>query len=129
MTTNSARARATHVKGRIVLTAIGSLGDLHPYIAIALGLKARGHDAVLATSECYRQKIEALGLTFRSIRPDSDWVSDPDSMRRFMHRRWGLLRIGRDWVLPVLRDSYEDILAATKGADLLVTHPLTAYAA
>jgi UDP:flavonoid glycosyltransferase YjiC (YdhE family) len=37
---------------RIVLTTVGSLGDLHPYIAIALGLKARGHDAVVATGEC-----------------------------------------------------------------------------
>ena len=49
----------------------GSLGDLHPYIAIALGLKARGHEAVVATSECYRQKVEALGLGFRALRPDS----------------------------------------------------------
>jgi hypothetical protein len=27
---------------RIVLTTFGSLGDLHPYIAVALGLKSRG---------------------------------------------------------------------------------------
>ncbi len=45
---------------RVVLTAVGSLGDLHPYIAIALGLKARGHEAVVATSACYREKVEAL---------------------------------------------------------------------
>jgi hypothetical protein len=35
---------------RIVLTTFGSLGDLHPYIAVALGLKTRGHEAVIATS-------------------------------------------------------------------------------
>jgi hypothetical protein len=28
---------------RIVFTTYGSLGDLHPYLAIALGLKAHGH--------------------------------------------------------------------------------------
>jgi hypothetical protein len=39
---------------RIVLTTFGSLGDLHPYIAIALGLQARGHEAVIATSGYYR---------------------------------------------------------------------------
>ena len=27
---------------RIVFTTAGSLGDLHPYIAVALGLKAGG---------------------------------------------------------------------------------------
>ena len=56
---------------RVVLTTVGSLGDLHPYIAIALGMKARGHEAVVATSACYRQKVEALGLGFRALRPDS----------------------------------------------------------
>jgi UDP:flavonoid glycosyltransferase YjiC (YdhE family) len=54
---------------RIVLTTFGSLGDLHPYIAVALGLKARGHEAVIATSGYYRQKVETLGLGFRAVRP------------------------------------------------------------
>src|SRR5262249_61310119 len=35
---------------RIDLTTVGSLGDLHPYVAIALGLQARGHEAILATA-------------------------------------------------------------------------------
>ncbi len=56
---------------RIVLTTFGSLGDLHPYIAIALGLQARGHEAVIATSGYYRQKIESLGLGFQAVRPDA----------------------------------------------------------
>ena len=110
---------------RIVLTTFGSLGDLHPYIAIALGLQNRGHEAVIATGGYYRQKIEALGLGFRPLRPDSDFVSDPDVMRRFMDLRWGTIRVLRELLLPALRDSYEDTLAAAEGADLLVCHPLT----
>jgi rhamnosyltransferase subunit B len=110
---------------RIVLTALGSLGDLHPYVAIALGLKARGHEAVLATSECYRSKIEALGLGFGPLRPNSDFVSDPDVMRWGMDPHWGTIWIIRELVLPALRQSYEDILKAAEGADLLVCHPLT----
>lgn len=112
---------------QIVLTALGSLGDIHPYIAIGRGLQARGHAVVIATSPCYRQKIEGLGLGYRAMRPDSAWVSDADRMRWFMHLRWGLLRIVRDWILPALRESYEDILSASEGADLLVSHP-AAYA-
>jgi len=115
-------------KKRIVLTTLGSLGDLHPYIAIGRGLQARDHDVVIATSPCYRQKIEALGLGYRPMRPDSAWVNDADVMGRFMHIRWGLLRVGREWILPALRESYEDILSASEGADLLVSHPLAAYA-
>ncbi len=78
------------MKRRIVLTTLGSLGDLHPYIAVALGLQARGHEAVIATSSSYRQKIEALGIGFRALRPDHpDLDADPDLMRRIMDRRKG----------------------------------------
>jgi UDP:flavonoid glycosyltransferase YjiC (YdhE family) len=86
------------------------LGDLHPYVAIALGLRARGHEAVLATSECYRRKIEALEIGFRAVRPDSDWVADPEVMRRVTDLRWGTMRVLREVLLPVLRESYEDTL-------------------
>jgi rhamnosyltransferase subunit B len=76
------KAGASPRRRRIVLTALGSLGDLHPYVAIALCLKARGHEAVLATGECYRHNTETLGLGFHPLRPNSDFVSDPDVMRR-----------------------------------------------
>jgi UDP:flavonoid glycosyltransferase YjiC (YdhE family) len=115
-----------NIMGRIVLTTLGSLGDLHPYIAIALGLKARGHEAVLATGECYRQKVEALGLGFRPVRPDCDVVTDPVVMRRFMNFRWGTIRVLREFFLPAVRETYEDTLAAVDGgADLLLSHPIT----
>ena len=93
----------------------------HPYIAIALGLQLRGHELVMATSPCYQQKIESLGLGFRAVRPDSDWLSDRDKVRRFSHPRMGLLRVGRELLMPTLRESYEDTLAAAEGADLLVS--------
>ena len=110
---------------RIVLTSVGSLGDLHPFIAIGLGLKARGHDAVIATGERFRSKIAALGLGFRPLRPDSDMLDDPSTMGHYMSLRTGTERVIREWLMPVLRDSYEDTLAAAEGADLLVAHVTT----
>ena len=46
-------------------------------------------------------------------------------MLRFMELRRGTERVLRNWILPVLRESYEDTLAAAEGADLLVAHPIT----
>ncbi|MHB1037971.1 MAG: glycosyltransferase [Pirellulales bacterium] len=104
---------------RIVVTTYGSLGDLHPYVALALGLRARGHEVVIATGECYRRRIEATGLGFAAVRPDCDWVTDPEVMRWLSHPRWGMIRVLR-MLLSALRESYEDTLAAADGADLLV---------
>jgi UDP:flavonoid glycosyltransferase YjiC (YdhE family) len=116
----------TDRKKRIVLATFGSLGDLHPYIAIALGLQARGHEALIATSAFYRQKIETLGIGFRAVRPDHpDLQADPDLLGRLMDRRKGTECVIREMIMPVLRESYEDTLLAAQGVDLLVSHPLT----
>lgn len=51
--------KSRHGGRRIVLTTFGFLGDLYPYIAVALGLQARGHQAIIATTRHYRLRIEA----------------------------------------------------------------------
>ena len=43
---------------KILITTAGSLGDLHPYLAIALGLRQRGHEVVVGTCPRYRQTVE-----------------------------------------------------------------------
>jgi rhamnosyltransferase subunit B len=111
---------------RIVLTTFGSLGDLHPYIAVAKGLKARGHKAIIATSRHYQQRIEARGIGFHAVRPDGpDLNADHDALRRVMDSRKGTEFVVRELLMPVLRESYEDVLSAAQGADLLVSHVLT----
>ena len=55
---------------RIVLATSGSFGDVHPYLAVALGLKARGHQVILATAEFYRHKVQGEGLGFHPVRPN-----------------------------------------------------------
>ena len=104
---------------RIVLATIGSLGDLHPCLALALGLRERGHQAVIASTELYRDKVQGLGLEFHPLRPDSG-ARDPEIMRKVMDMRRGPEFLLRRLILPALRDTYEDLAAAVRGADLLI---------
>ncbi|WP_435007285.1 glycosyltransferase [Tundrisphaera lichenicola] len=111
---------------RVVLFSFGSLGDLHPYLAVALGLKARGIEAIIATSAIYREKVEKLGLGFRPIRPDAPPPGEmAELMKRIMDLRNGPEQVIRRMIMPALRESLEDSIAAAEGADLLVSHPLT----
>ena len=77
---------------RIVLTVFGTLGDLHPFLAIALGLKARGHHVIVASYDRYREQVETLGIGFHTVRPDlySQAESDPALARQVMDQRRGL---------------------------------------
>jgi UDP:flavonoid glycosyltransferase YjiC (YdhE family) len=111
---------------RIVLTTFGSLGDLHPYLALAGGLRVRGHEVVIATSGQYRERVEPLGLGFHAVRPDMpDLAASSELIRRIMDLRRGPETVIREFVMPALGQSCEDTLAAAEGADLLVSHPLT----
>lgn len=111
---------------RIVLTTWGSLGDLHPILAVSLGLQGRGHDVVLATTERYRDKVESLGLEFRVIRPELP--EDPQTLERIANPKTGAETVLKEIVLGNVRDTYEDLVAIAGGADFLVAHEIV-YAA
>jgi rhamnosyltransferase subunit B len=112
---------------RIVLTTFGSYGDIHPYMAIAMELKARGHEPVIATSGLYREKIEEAGLSFAALRPDLPPPQDQDQdlVAKIMEPRSGTKFLLEDLLFPSLRESYEDLLEVARSADLLITHPIT----
>jgi rhamnosyltransferase subunit B len=114
---------------RILITTFGSYGDLHPYIAVALGLKQRGHEPVIATSASYRTKVEAEGLQFHALRPDlDDFGPFAEVARRVYDPKKGAEYLLRELVLPRLAQTYDDLAIAARGTDLLVTHALS-YAA
>lgn len=111
---------------KIVLTTFGSFGDLHPYIAVGIGLRARGHQVTIATSPFYKDKVETEGLNFHPVRPDLTDFGDPDELMRLaMDLRTGTEYFVKKIATPFLRATYEDLSAAVKDADLLVTHPAT----
>jgi UDP:flavonoid glycosyltransferase YjiC (YdhE family) len=107
---------------RIVLSNIGTLGDINPLIAIALELRRRGHVPVMALPAVFGPKIAPLGLEFHAVRPDID----PDNtlmVEMIYDVRKGTERGLREFLFPALRQTYDDLLdAATKPerADMLL---------
>jgi MGT family glycosyltransferase len=106
---------------RIVLTTIGSFGDLHPKIAIALELRKRGHKVVFATHQEYQEKIEALGFEFHRMRPDNTALNDSQEMARMMDLKTGTEYVIKNWVCANLQETYTDLIDSAKEADLIIT--------
>jgi len=107
---------------RIVLSNIGTFGDINPLIAIALELKRRGHTPVMALPNVYRPKIEPLGLEFHALRPDID-PTNTLLVEMIYDVKKGTETGLREFLYPVLRQTYDDLLdSATKPkrADLLL---------
>ena len=107
---------------RIVLATFGSLGDLHPKLALALELRRRGHEIVVNTLEVYREKIELLGFEFRPLRPNVDPENDRHLARAIMDAKRGTEKLLKEILLPNVPAMYEDLSAAVAdGADLMIT--------
>jgi UDP:flavonoid glycosyltransferase YjiC (YdhE family) len=107
---------------RIVLSNIGTFGDINPLIAIALELKRRGHVPVMAVPAVFEPKIVPLGLEFHAVRPDIDPANTLMAEMIYDVRK-GTERGLREFLFPVLRQTYDDLTdAATKPerADLLL---------
>lgn len=112
---------------RIVLATFGSLGDLHPLIAVGLVLRERGHEVVFAANLSHEERVTRLGFEFHAIRPHIS-PDDPGAVAYLMDLKRGPERMLRELLFPSLRDMYTDLLTACEGADLLVSSELL-YAA
>jgi rhamnosyltransferase subunit B len=114
---------------RIVFATFGSLGDLHPYLSLALELKRRGHRPVIATFDGYREAVAATGAEFAPMRPAMAEFGEPaTAMRRLLDPDKGPEYLVRHLFMPHIRASYEDLDCIAADADVIVSHPI-AFAA
>ena len=109
---------------RVVLTCWGSYGDLFPSLGLAVELKARGHVPVVATCPFYRDLVENEGFEFRPLRPDVD-PQDATVLERVMDPKRGSEVVIKELIVPHLAEAYQDVDAATRGADVVLSHPVT----
>ena len=104
---------------KIVFATFGSLGDIHPKIALGIELKRRGHDVTVAAMEFYREKIGMTGLGFAPMAPHLD--PEADIAKDLMDQNTGTETILRHMIMPSLPQMYDDLISATADAALLVT--------
>ncbi len=75
----------------VVVIAIGSLGDLHPFMALALAYQRDGRNVTFMASVQHAQRVQAAGLIFIPLATQQDYdeaVANPD----LWHPRRGLAR-------------------------------------
>ena len=111
---------------RILLATLGSLGDLHPYIAVGKALVARGQQVRLATSIDYRARVEAAGLECAALPPSLAELGEPQQVAPFFFDPWrGPQRLCEAMINVPLQRACEALRAATEDVSIAVSHPLT----
>ena len=112
---------------RILIATIGSLGDLHPCLALGSELARRGHQVTVAASIFYQTTIEARGLCFHALPPNWDPTSR-ELIAQCEDLKSGVEVLFRRLILPALRGTYDSLLTAARHADLMLAGEMV-YAA
>lgn len=108
---------------KIVLTTIGTLGDLHPFIAIAQALRRYGFSPVLAVAEDQLAKCRAAGIAAVAVLPGFDAVqrrmglSEDAAVKRIMSNQIEMLE---QVLLPALPECIDKLEAVASDAEAIV---------
>ncbi|MEA2575730.1 MAG: sterol 3beta-glucosyltransferase [Chloroflexia bacterium] len=132
MPLNNTKSVIRNPNSQIAIIALGSRGDVQPFVALGLGLRAAGHQVRIAAAADYGPLVEAYGLEFArlggSIRELMDWglvydiLDAPSNPLRFGKRMFDALR-------PLVSRLVADCYKACAGADMLVASTLGVYIA
>jgi sterol 3beta-glucosyltransferase len=107
---------------KIAIIALGSQGDVQPYVALAKGLKEAGHTVRLVTQENFGKLVGSHGLAFYPVSGNVQAVIESPEMRSLLekgnflainaHTAKIIQRVAIDWA--------KEGLAACQGMDLLI---------
>jgi hypothetical protein len=107
---------------KIILPTIGTRGEVQPYIALALGLRA-GHSVTLVTHPCMRGLVESYGVDFAPMGPDIDIGAEAARIRaKSPHWMVGFMRVMK-FSFAMLEKAHPGLLELCRGADgVIVSH-------
>lgn len=106
----------------IVIATIGSRGDVQPYINLAQGLIAAGHNVHLASNPTLSSLVESHGVPFLPVgHPVDMGMEGARLLEKSFDNMWiGLIRV-MQLGARLVEEAYPDVLAACQNADLVIT--------
>jgi sterol 3beta-glucosyltransferase len=113
-----------------MIIALGSRGDVQPFVALGLGLQAAGYCVTIAAAADYAGLVGQHGLAFHSLVGQIRTLIDPALVEQFLARARNPLRAARNFVRqagPIIELLLRDCWAASQGADALIVSTLGMY--
>src|SRR5688572_9565185 len=116
---------------RVVIFAIGTRGDVQPYVALGVGLREAGHEVVVATHEPFRSLVGEHGLAFRPITGNVQELLQRAEVRRALRSKntiaflRDLRRLGFG---PFVKEWQREALDTCRDAEAIVYSPLGEFA-
>jgi sterol 3beta-glucosyltransferase len=109
---------------KILILTSGSRGDVQPFLALSLGLKAAGYDVALAGPGMFEGFVTERGIPFVPVNDDVLKLKDTAAGKKIFEQRGAGLAMMRQ-VMPMLRRLLDDSWRAAEitQPDAIVYHP------
>lgn len=108
---------------RIAVQALGTRGDIQPFLALAIALKARGHTVSFATDQRFAPLIARYGIATRPLPGDLIDLMETPAGRRGLTGGVLAKRALLKAVRPAIRAQLDAQAAAVENPEAIVYHP------
>ena len=108
----------------INLLTAGTLGDVQPFVALAVGLKTAGYEVTVTTCTNFEQMISQRGLGFAPLKVDYyEMMQAPEVPAMLRGNPLPLIKSVRPTIIPMIRQILSDSWEASRNCDALIYHP------
>jgi sterol 3beta-glucosyltransferase len=108
---------------RITILTVGSRGDVQPYVALGLGLKAAGHSVAVATADQFAGFVTKYGLEHRPVSAEFlELANSKQGAQALSGKASSRLSLMRQ-VMPMLRRMLEHAWRAAQDSQAIIYHP------
>lgn len=109
---------------KVGIITLGSRGDVQPYVALAQGLIAAGHEVTIGAEPPYEAFVTDHRIPYVALGERTDTVESFERFARLQHeagrRAYKIIREANSWILDRLTDQMSSCERVADGADVLV---------
>jgi sterol 3beta-glucosyltransferase len=113
---------------KITITSVGTRGDLQPFIALGLGLKATGHQVLIISAKNEKEFVQHYGLDFFALNVDIQKLMEGDDVKAMAKGnnpvKFMLSHLkGSKQMKELMVAAQAEIFEGCRDADVIVFHP------
>lgn len=108
---------------RLILTSVGTLGDLYPFLALGQMLRGRGHEILFAVERPFAERVQAVGFTPTVLSGDivAAFHDYAPVQRLSLDPAASIQHLLTHYLLPTLPTVIDELRKLGVGADALIT--------
>src|SRR5689334_35819 len=110
---------------RVLLSTIGSRGDVQPLVALSLELRSRGHQSRLCAPPDFRDFVQGYGVEFVGVGPEVRHVGSAQATASAKPSPEAIRRL----VTDTIAGQFATLGEAAAGCDVIVATTALQYAA